>query len=140
MPSVSTKLRYYEYYDMQDTFDWLYQRSLNNCMNGIDLYEIITSERNILLAFRMTKSNSESTTSGVDNQKIQDYKILDKNEFITSIRNALEDYQPQPVRRVEIPKANGKLRPLGIPTMRDRLGCDTLFLTISYITGRNELH
>lgn len=121
MPSVSTKLRYYEYYDMQDTFDWLYQRSLDNRMNGIDLCEIITSERNILLAFRMIKSNSGSTTSGVDNQKIQDYKILDKNEFIASIRNALEDYQPQSVRRVEIPKANGSLRPLGIPTMRDRL-------------------
>lgn len=33
-PSVSTKLRYNEYYDMQETLDWLYQRSLNNQMEG----------------------------------------------------------------------------------------------------------
>lgn len=106
---------------MQDTFDWLHQCSLDNRMSGIDLYEIITSERNILLAYRMIKSNSGSTTSGIDNWTIRDYKILDKNKFITDIRQSLEDYHPQAVRRVEIPKTNGKLRPLGIPTMRDRL-------------------
>ena len=90
-------------------------------MKEIDLYEIITSERNILLAYRMIKSNSESKTSGIDGLKIQDYKILDKNKFIDDTRQALENYQPQEVRRVMIPKSNGDLRLFGIPTMRDRL-------------------
>ncbi|WP_206172270.1 group II intron reverse transcriptase/maturase [Vagococcus fluvialis] len=106
---------------MQETFDWLYQRSLHNSMYGIDLYKIITSENNILLAYRMIKSNVGSKTCGVDNITIDEYKMEHKEKFIQDIRNYLSNYIPYPVRRIEIPKHNGKTRPLGIPTMRDRL-------------------
>lgn len=106
---------------MQETFDWLYQRSLHNSMHGIDLYGIITSENNILLAYRMIKSNTGSKTCGVDRITIDDYKIVGKEKFIQDIRNCLSNYIPHSVRRIEIPKYNGKTRPLGIPTMRDRL-------------------
>lgn len=128
-PSVSTKLRYNEYYDMQETLDWLYQRSLNNQMEGVDLYRLITSENNILLAYRTIKANTGSKTSGVDDQTIADFKIKDKNQFVHEIRQALANFSPQGVRRVEIPKPNGKTRPLGIPTMRDRL-IQQMFLQI----------
>ncbi|MGY3764964.1 group II intron reverse transcriptase/maturase [Vagococcus vulneris] len=121
MPSVSTKLRYYEYYNMQKTFDWLYLRSSQNRTAGINLYKIITSENNILLAYRIIKSNTGSNTAGVDKMTISDFKIRDQREFIQEIRKSLRNFNPQPVRRVEIPKSNGKTRPLGIPTMRDRL-------------------
>ena len=106
---------------MQETFDWLYEKSQNKETKGIDLYGLIISEQNILLAYRNIKSNTGSKTSGVDELTINDYKMKDQETFIREIRDTLENYQPQMVRRVEIPKPNGKMRPLGIPTMRDRL-------------------
>lgn len=118
---MSTKLRYYEYYNMQESLDWLYERSLNKAMNGVDIYGIIMSEVNILLAYRMIKTNTGSRTAGIDGQTIDFYKIYNKNQFIEDIRHAVKNYVPQSVRRVTIPKSNGKTRPLGIPTMRDRL-------------------
>lgn len=106
---------------MQSTFDWLFQRSLNNQMKGVNLYKIIVSDRNILLAYRMIKSNTGSNTAGVDNKIISEFKIRDKNQFVEKIRKELICYEPEPIRRVEIPKQNGKVRPLGIPTIKDRI-------------------
>lgn len=106
---------------MQETFDWLYDRSSKGGTKGIDLYKIITSENNILLAYRTIKANTGSKTAGIDKQVISDFKLKDKESFIREINESLENFIPQPVRRVEIPKSNGKTRPLGIPTMRDRV-------------------
>ena len=114
-------LRYNEYYGMQDTFDTLYQRSLANTTKGINLFDLIVSKNNILLAYRNIKTNTGSKTKGTDGITISDYKIQNENKFIEDIKKALIDYKPQKVRRVRIPKANGKTRPLGIPTMRDRI-------------------
>lgn len=118
---MSTELRYNEYYNMQESFDWLYERSLNQCTKGINLYGIITSKQNILLAYRIIKSNTGSKTAGIDNLTIKDFKIKSQDNFIEEIQKTLENYVPQPVRRILIPKPNGEKRPLGIPTMRDRL-------------------
>lgn len=106
---------------MQGIFDDLYARSLNETTKGIDLYKIITSKNNILLAYRNIKVNTGSKTAGTDGLTIDHYKMANEDEFINEIRSSLIDYKPQSVRRVEIPKPNGKKRPLGIPTMRDRL-------------------
>lgn len=106
---------------MQETFDWLYKCSVDDKTMGIDLYNIIQSEQNILLAYRMIKSNTGSKTKGTDGLTIDDYKIQSLDDFICMIRNELSNYKPSTIRRVEIPKANGKTRPLGIPTMKDRL-------------------
>jgi group II intron reverse transcriptase/maturase len=105
---------------MQDTFDWLYDRSKKRATQGLRLYEIITSKKNILLAFRNIKANTGSKTKGTDGLTI-DYKIKNEETFVEEIRETLKDYKPNSIRRVEIPKPNGKLRPLGIPTMRDRI-------------------
>lgn len=120
-PSVSTELRNNEYYDMQKTFDWLYAKSLNGDTKGIDLYNLILSENNILLAYRNIKHNTGSSTAGTDGITIDKYKIENKEIFMEDIRESLKDYSPHSVKRIEIPKPNGKKRPLGIPTMRDRL-------------------
>jgi len=105
---------------MQDAFDELYARSKANA-TGVDLYNLITSTNNILLAYRNIKNNTGSKTKGTDGLTIEDYKIINEDIFINEIREALTDYLPQMVRREFIEKENGKLRPLGIPTMRDRL-------------------
>lgn len=118
---MSTTLRYSEYYDMQETFDWLYDRSKKRATNGLNLFKIITSRKNILLAYRNIKANTGSKTKGTDELTIADYKIKNEEVFIDEIRKTLTKYKPNTVRRVEIPKDNGKLRPLGIPTMRDRI-------------------
>lgn len=82
---------------------------------------IILSEENIMLAYRNIKKNTGSHTPGVDGKTIKDLSKWQEDSLITYIRTRLKHYIPQPVRRVEIPKANGKTRPLGIPTIMDRL-------------------
>lgn len=106
---------------MQNIFDELYDRSKNNAMKGVDLYKHIIARNNILLAYRTIKSNTGSKTAGTDGKTIEDFKVESEDELINMVRANLTDYKPGSVRRVEIPKSNGKTRPLGIPTMLDRL-------------------
>lgn len=106
---------------MQEVFDNLYERSQNNSLKGFDLYRCIISEKNILLAYRTIKNNKGSNTSGVDETTIRDIKQLNKVELVSKIRFTLKDYHPNKVRRVDIPKDNGETRPLGIPTILDRI-------------------
>lgn len=82
---------------------------------------LIMSESNIMLAYRNIKSNKGSKTAGVDGKTIDNYKWTTEEEFIDHIRLRLNYFQPHEVRRVEIPKPNGKMRPLGIPTIEDRI-------------------
>ncbi|CDQ20314.1 group II intron reverse transcriptase/maturase [Halobacillus karajensis] len=117
---MSTTMRYWEYYNMQETFDKLFEESQENSpFHG--LYELITSENNILLAYRTIKSNKGSKTAGVDSYTIDDFKRMDKDAFLSLVRQNLSKYKPNAVKRVLIPKPNGDQRPLGIPTMFDRL-------------------
>lgn len=107
---------------MQNVFDELFSKSGENHKFN-KLYDQITDEKNILLAYRTIKSNEGSKTAGTDSYTINDYKIMNKDEFIWKIRDTLENYKPKAVRRVMIPKGHntGKFRPLGIPTMLDRI-------------------
>ena len=84
------------------------------------LIEEILSEENLKEAIHRVKINKGA--SGVDKMsvnQVEAYFYEHKDEIIESIMN--KNYKPQPVRRVYIPKANGKLRPLGIPTVIDRV-------------------
>ena len=115
------KLRYNEYYDMQSVFDELYQQSRNN-NNFYKLMEVIGSKQNIRLAYRNLKKNSGSRTKGTDGKTIEDISSLTDEKLIETVRQMLKDYHPLPVRRVFIPKpGSDKMRPLGIPTIWDRL-------------------
>ncbi len=114
------KIRHSEYYDLQDCFDKLYAKSKQGDV-FTNLVEIISSEENIRLAYRNIKRNSGSHTSGVDKLSIKDIERLFADKLVEIIQRKFKFYKPKPVKRVEIPKPNGKTRPLGIPTIVDRL-------------------
>lgn len=118
--SKQRKIRNSEYYDMEGTFDRLYAESKKDKTFN-HLMEIIGSEENIKLAYRTIKKNTGSDTSGVDKRTIADLAKLSEEEYVRLIRKQFSNYHPRPVRRVEIPKPNGKTRPLGIPTIVDRI-------------------
>ncbi len=82
---------------------------------------LIMSEENIKLAYRNLKTNKGSKTAGVDGKTIENLKRWNDQQLIANIETSLEWYTPNKICRVEIPKANGKTRPLGIPTIKDRL-------------------
>jgi Retron-type reverse transcriptase len=113
-------LRNNEYYTIQNDFDNLYSQSSSN-RRFTDLMQYITSKNNILLAYRNIKKNKGSITVGTDNLDISYFKDMKTNEFVDHIQNKLANYTPKSVRRVEIPKPNGKTRPLGIPCIEDRI-------------------
>ena len=115
-----SKLRYAEYYDQQELLDGLYAKSAKGENFG-NLMPLILSEANILMAYRSMKSNKGSATEGTDGLTIRDIEKYEPQELITEIRRRLENYRPKAVRRREIPKPNGKTRPLGIPCIWDRL-------------------
>ena len=85
-----------------------------------ELLEYILSPSNLNLAYKQVKSNKG--IGGIDRMEVDEllpYLRCHKDKLITSIYDG--NYHSNPVRRVEIPKSNGKTRNLGIPTVVDRL-------------------
>ena len=119
-PLKKQKIRNSECYDMQSTFDKLYADSIKG-LNFSSLVEMMKSPENIKLAHRNMRKNSGSKTAGVDKKTISDLNKWNEEKLIQHVRRKFDWYVPNAVRRVEIPKDNGKTRPLGIPTIMDRL-------------------
>ena len=109
-----------ERYDAKEMGYQLYEDSLNGEIFD-RLMPMIVSEQNIILAYRNICKNNGSKTPGTDGKTIVEIQELPIEMVIKTIRNKLNYYQPKKVRRVEIPKDNGKTRPLGIPSIWDRL-------------------
>jgi len=89
-----------------------------------DMYHLICGQEWLTVALEAILRNKGSQTAGMDGinrQKLEEETA--RYQFIKDLQAELKakTYQPQPVRRQWIPKANGKLRPLGIPTLRDRV-------------------
>ena len=86
----------------------------------MELIERILDDENISAAIHAVQSNKGAP--GIDKMPVgalKSYFAEHGEEIKDQIRN--KKYQPQPVRRVYIPKANGKMRPLGIPVVVDRV-------------------
>lgn len=117
-----SKLRHAEYYDFQGIQDKLYADSQQGRVFK-HLTEIIALPENIRLAYRNIKANHGSKTAGTDGRTIKDLENLPDEKLVALVQKKLGWYEPQSVLRVEIPKGSDptKKRPLGIPTILDRL-------------------
>lgn len=94
------------------------QDAENKYNNG--LFERIIDRNNLNEAFKRVKANKGS--HGIDGMKVDELLQYLKENGASLRQSLLEgSYKPNPVRRVEIPKPDGKKRPLGIPTAVDRI-------------------
>ena len=85
------------------------------------LYDKVHRTDVVVEAFRLAKLNRGA--AGVDGQTFEQIEKYGEERWLLELQKQLQEktYQPQPVRRVLIPKPGGGERPLGIPTIRDRV-------------------
>mgnify|MGYP001445106067 FL=1 len=109
-----------EYAEVRASLKIIETDSTNTDKQGEGLLEQILDRDNLNRAFKQVKRNKGA--GGIDRMQVDEllpYLKEHKDELIQSLRDG--KYRPKPVRRVEIPKENGKTRKLGIPTVVDRL-------------------
>jgi len=76
-----------------------------------------------VLAYAYLRCRANKGKAGVDGQTFEDIAEYGERQWLDELAKELQDktYQPSPVKRVWIPKPDGKQRPLGVPTIRDRV-------------------
>src|ERR1700681_2641653 len=117
------------------------------------LYDKI--HREDILAYAYAQCRSNKGAAGVDGQEFADVEAYGAQRWLGELALALreETYRPEPIRRVFIQKDNGKLRPLGISTLRERVSMTAAILVLepifdadlppeqyAYGPGRNAQH
>jgi Retron-type reverse transcriptase len=83
------------------------------------LYRILFNEEMYYTAYQRIYAKPGNMTAGADGKTIDQMSLSRIEKLITSLKD--ESYQPQPSKRVYIPKKNGKMRPLGVPAFNDKL-------------------
>ena len=85
------------------------------------LYDKVYRKDVLAFAYECCKANGGA--AGVDGQKFEDIEAYGRERWLDELTQELKNrtYQPLPVRRVYIPKPDGKQRPLGVPAIRDRV-------------------
>ena len=98
----------------------------------MELLEEILNQNNLNKAYKKVVANKGvAGADGITVEEEFDYLKENKDRIINQIRK--RKYKPQPVKRVQIPKENGKMRNLGIPTVTDRIIQQAIFQVISPI-------
>jgi len=114
------------------------ERMIAALVNGVtggrwfSLIDKVSAPKTLALAW--TKVRANGGASGVDGQSIERFAVR-AEEYLAELTEALRMgiYDPQAIRRVEIPKSDGRTRPLGIPTVKDRIVQTAMKLVIEPI-------
>ena len=108
----------------ENIYNDLHERAKNGEI-FTNLMPLVLSRENILLAYRNIKNNTGSKTAGTDKLTISDISKLTTEEIVEKVKYIVSGtkrgYRPKFVRRKDVPKPSGELRPLGIPCIWDRL-------------------
>ena len=107
-------------FGLTDKLDQLYANSKNGD-NAKRIYSDIVSEPNLLMAIHNIKTNDGANTPGHDGRTITWYLNQPTDQILRQLKNRLENYKPGAIIRVYIDKNDGDKRPLGIPTIEDRI-------------------
>lgn len=114
------------------------ERMVSALVNGVkggrwfSLIDKVTAPTTLAVAWQKVRANRGA--AGVDGQSIERFAVQ-AELYLRELANGLREasYRPQPVRRVEIPKGDGRTRPLGIPAVKDRIVQTALKLVIEPI-------
>ena len=117
---VHLNVRFEAERDLKRCQDLLYEKS-GQGITFTGLLEAMYSEITVVTAVHNIKSNKGSKTAGVDKIKMDRYLQMPRDELILLIQSCFKNYKPKPARREYIDKGGGKKRPLGIPTILDRI-------------------
>jgi group II intron reverse transcriptase/maturase len=98
---------------------------------NFDLYRLLYRPELYEVAYERIKSKPGNMTAGSDGKTLDGFSSQVITDLIQSLRD--ESFQFQPARRIFIPKANGKQRPLGIPSPRDKVVQEVLRLILEAI-------
>lgn len=117
------------------------ERMLAALENGVkggkwfSLIDKVYRKQTLKAAWQKVKANEGA--AGVDRQSVEQFEAR-AEDYLEELERALRtgEYRPQPIRRVEIPKGGGKMRPLGIPVVKDRIVQRALKLVIEPIFER----
>lgn len=113
------------YYDLISLIDTASSYKCGNGALALPIYQNICNPSILLIAYSGLKGKK---ASGVDDVPIENVTLA----AIISLSLELQSkkYSPQPTKRIFIPKANGKMRPLGIPSSRDKIVQKALYMVL----------
>ena len=100
------------------------------------LYRQLFNPQLYLLAYGRLYSNHGAMTPGADGETVDGMSLTKIARIIDALRH--ERYRFTPVKRVYIPKKNGKMRPLGLPSWSDKLVGEVIRLLLEAFTSRNS--
>ncbi len=132
--AVNKQLRNNEYYRKQEEFDYLYKKSARGD-NFYDLTDRITETNNLRLAYRNLKGNKGSNTPGLSGKSLIQIANMKLAYYLLILKTKFAKYQPSKIKRVGIPKSNGKIRYLGIKEPDDKIMEQAIYQVLDPITS-----